>query len=493
MTELLKTIYETCQKFGERTALSYREERVSFSELRIRAQRLAAVIQRLGTGKPVGVFANRTTEPGVWFLAVLYSGNFYVPLDPQLPAEKLRAICDDANFACVIGNEQNRERLAEISFGGSFFTEANTSQEECSDLVMDENAAAYMVYTSGSTGRPKGVLKSHAAILSYIRAFCQTFPVTEEEVIGNQTPFYFDASAKDYYLTLCTGATLEVIPTEKFAMPTELMEYLNDRRITYACWVPTAISIVAQLNPFSLVKPKYLRRLFFVGEVMPMKHLNKWRSALPEVQYVNLYGQSELAGICCYFEVTGEYASTDVLPMGRSLANCRIDLVDHGSTVKSSGKTGEIYISSPALALEYYHDPEKTAASFQYADFGGGYRRYFRTGDLAQYDDKGNLVFVARSDYQIKHMGHRIELGEIEAVAGGLPQIDRCCCLYQSEKRKIVLFCQLSDPTVTGRDIHALLRDRLSSYMLPGKVVILDRLPLNANGKIDRQSLKASL
>lgn len=493
MTELLKKIDETCLRFGGRTAIASGEERVSFSDLRRRARRLAAVIRRQGTGRPVGVFANRTTEPGVWFLAVLYSGNFYVPLDPQLPQEKLQAICDDADFGWVIGNEKNRTRLAEISFGGRFLTEAETSGEEWSEPDMEENAAAYMVYTSGSTGKPKGVLKSHAAIASYIQAFCQTFPVTEEEVIGNQTPFYFDASAKDYYLMLCTGAALEVIPTEKFAMPTELMEYMNDRRVTYACWVPTAISIVAQLNPFSLVKPKYLRRLFFVGEVMPMKHLNKWRAALPDIQYVNLYGQSELAGICCYYEVTGEYGSADVLPMGRSLANCRIDLVDQGCPVRSPGKTGEIYISSPALALEYYHDPEKTAASFLYADFGGGSRRYFRTGDLAQYDEKGNLVFVARSDYQIKHMGHRIELGEIEAVAGGLPQIDRCCCLYQAEKRKIVLFCQLSDPAATGREIHALLRERLSSYMLPGKVVIVDRLPLNANGKIDRQALKARL
>lgn len=494
MTELLRQIDETCRRCGGRTAIASREERVTFSELRHRARCLAAVIRQYGTGRPIGVFANRTVEPGIWFLAVLYSGNFYVPLDPQLPEEKLRAICADADFACVIGNDKNRERLAEMSFGGRFLTEAETSDMEWAEPDMEENAPAYMVYTSGSTGKPKGVLKSHAAILSFLQAFCHTFPFTQDEVIGNQTPFFFDASAKDYYLMLITGATLEVIPTEKFSMPTELMEYMNDRRITYACWVPTAISIVAQLNPFSLVKPAYLRRLFFVGEVMPMKHLNKWRSALPEIQYVNLYGQSELAGICCYYEVTGEFGSGDVLPMGRCLANCRIVLVDQGNLVTEPGKTGEMYISSPALALEYYHDPEKTAASFLSADFGGGPRRYFRTGDLAQYNEAGNLVFVARSDYQIKHMGHRIELGEIEAVAGGLSQIDRCCCLYQAEKRKIVLFCQLCDQTeATEREIHGLLRDHLSAYMLPGKVVIVDRLPLNANGKIDRQALKARL
>lgn len=493
MTELLRQINATCDGFGDKTAIGCKEERVSFSDLQHRARCLAEVIKEYGTGRPIGVFANRSVEPGIWYLAVLYSGNFYVPLDPNLPEEKMRAIIDDADFPCVIGSEENREKLSAVSYGGRFLTDADASDTECRDPMIGEDGPAYMVYTSGSTGKPKGVLKSHGAVWSYIRAFCDTFPFPPAEVIGNQTPFFFDASAKDYYLMLITGATLEIIPTEKFSMPTELMEYMNARKITYACWVPTAISIVAQLNPFSLVKPQYLRRLFFVGEVMPMKHLKKWQAALPDIQYVNLYGQSELAGICCYYEVAGEYGG-DVLPMGKCLRNCRIYLVDQGNVVTQPGKTGEMYISSPALALEYYHDPEKTAASFAEADFGDGPRRCFKTGDLAQYDGKGNLVFVARSDYQIKHMGHRIELGEIEAVAGALPQIDRCCCLYHAEKRKIVLFCQLcGQDGTTEKEIHKLLRDQLSSYMLPGKVVILERLPLNANGKIDRQALKARL
>lgn len=494
MTELLRRIDAASARFGEKTAMAFREEQVAFSDLRHRARCLAQVIQGFGVGRPIGVFANRSVEPGIWYLAVLYSGNFYVPLDPNLPEEKLRSIIDDAGFPCVIGSEENRAKLAAVCYRGRILTDADASDIECEDPMIGEDAPAYMVYTSGSTGKPKGVLKSHGAVFSYIRAFCETFPFTSEEVIGNQTPFFFDASAKDYYLMLVTGATLEIIPTEKFSMPTELMEYMNERRISFACWVPTAISIVAQLNPFSLVKPRYLRRLFFVGEVMPMKHLNKWRAALPDIQYVNLYGQSELAGICCYYEVTGEYGSGDVLPMGKCLRNCRIYLVDQGNVVTQPGKTGEMYISSPALALEYYHDPEKTAASFMVADFGDGPQRCFKTGDLAQYDGQGNLVFVARSDYQIKHMGHRIELGEIEAAAGALPQIHLCCCLYHVEKRKIVLFCQLSAGCeATDKEIHRLLRDRLSSYMLPGKVVILEQLPLNANGKIDRQVLKARL
>ena len=155
---------------------------------------------------------------------------------------------------------------------------------------------------------------------------------------------------------------------------------------------------------------------------------------------------------------------------------------------------GEMYLVSDALALEYYHDCEKTAASFLIKDFGEGPVRCFKTGDLASFDDEGSLVFAARTDFQIKHMGHRIELGEIESVAGALPEIDRCCCLYNAPRRKIVLFCQLAEgEKKTGQQIRSILREKLSGYMLPGKVNIMESLPVNKNGKIDRQALKTML
>ena len=228
---------------------------------------------------------------------------------------------------------------------------------------------------------------------------------------------------------------------------------------------------------------------------MPMKHLNYWRKNLPDVRYVNLYGSTEIAGICAWYEVTGTYDDADSLPMGKPLCNCEIYLLDGEQVVTEANRVGEMYLVSPALALEYFGDSEKTAASFQTRDFGEGLVRCFKTGDLARYDDAGNLVFASRMDYQIKHMGHRIELGEIEAVAGALPGIERCCCLYDTKKSRIVLFCQTGSDggERTGKEIRQLLRPRLSAYMLPAKVLILTTMPLNANGKIDRQKLAESM
>ncbi len=414
-----------------------------------------------------------------------------MPIDPDAPIEKNRKILNDCDANVILGDEEYRN----VFKGRKYYSVENISDDvECIDvdLSIEPDTPAYMVYTSGSTGNPKGVLKSHGAVISFIEAYTETFDFSNDEIIGNQTPFFFDASCKDYFLSVYLGATLEIIPTEKFAMPTELIEYLNEKEITFISWVPTALSIVAQLNTFSFIKPTTLKKVFFVGEVMPMKYLNKWRKALPKLEYVNLYGQSELSGICTYYRVKGEFENTDILPMGKALKNCNIYLVDNGKVVTEPEHIGEMYIQSPALALEYYNDKEKTEKSFLECDFGDGLIRSFKTGDLAKYDCDGNLVFASRNDFQIKHMGHRIELGEIETIANSLPEIARCCCLYNSVKSKIILFVELSDDKkdITGREILSKLKEKLSKYMVPSRVNILEKMPINANGKIDRNKLK---
>lgn len=491
MSSIIDYLEKTKALYPDKTALADKTNKYSFAQVEETAKKLAMCIDKDYFKKPVVVFSRRSVDIIIFFLAVAYSGNFYVPVDPDMPKEKIKVILDDCNPQYVFGNNDDKLIIDELKYDCSFFT-INSIPERISQLpTLCEELPLYMVYTSGSTGKPKGVLKSHKSIISFIEAYCSSFNFSSDDIIGNQTPFFFDASAKDLYLMLKTGATMEIIPTELFAMPTDLIDYMNERGITFISWVPTALSIVAQLNILSFVTPADLKKVFFVGEVMPIKHLNNWRKALPDLQYVNLYGQTELAGVCCCYEIKGEFENTDVLPMGRPLSNCRIYLLDDDKIITDSNHIGEMYIVSDSLATEYFNDPEKTENYFIKKDFGEGEVRCFRTGDLASYDSDGNLIFSSRRDYQIKHIGHRIELGEIEAVAGALPEIQRCCCLYNNEKKKIVLFCELSqDVDLSGQQIQSILRNKLSTYMVPSKVMIMDKLPINANGKINRQELK---
>lgn len=499
---MLKNILEYLeldeQLYPDKIAIADENERYSFSRLKREARLLGGILAEYKVRhRPIGVLANRKASVGLSFLGVLYSGNYYVPIDPSMPELKIQAILEDANIEILIGDEKNRNLLRRLNYNGIFVSLSNL--EESSAIIgipsIEDEEPLYMVYTSGSTGKPKGVVKSHSAMISFIEAYTQTFDFDDTDIIGNQTPLFFDASAKDFYLMLKTGATLEILPSKLFTLPVTLIRYLNEKNVTFISWVPSALSIVTQLNTFLEVLPKSLKRVFFVGEVFPIKQLNKWRGYLPDLQYVNLYGSSEIAGICCYYKIRGEITEGDCLPLGKPLKNCEVFLIDNGEIITQSDKTGEIYIASPALASSYFKDQKKTDECFLNMNMPDGtQKRMFKTGDLARYNANKDLVFVSRIDYQIKHMGRRIELGEIEAAANALLEVQKCGCLYQQKQKKIVLFCEVTDDfTGDEQAIKSELKEKLSDYMLPAKVIILDKLPLNANGKIDREQLKQLL
>lgn len=494
MTEHMITLFEqTVARFPERTAIADPDTTLSFSQLRELARRAAVVVaEKNPARKPVGVMAERNVYTVVLFFAVLYSGACYLPLDPAAPAEKRRKILESSGAALMVAALRPCE--AGHDAANCVMIDFEHLPAEPATLPMPKAGLLYLIYTSGSTGTPKGIAKSHRAMASFIFAYIKEFGFDETTVIGNQTPFYFDASAKDLYLMAVCGASIEILPTMLFSFPVRLVEYMNERRVNFISWVPSALSIVAQLNTFSEIKPRYLKRVSFVGEVFPVKHLNKWMQALPDVEFVNLYGSSEMCGIACFYRVPELLDPKDNLPLGAALSNCEVRLVADGKAVCVPDVTGEIYVCSNSLADGYYADAERTARSFVTLNLGDGEKRYYRTGDIARYDAAHRLVFASRSDYQIKHMGHRIELGEIEHVAMTLSGMESCCCLYKEKQKRIVLFCQPEkDSGLTEQGVRAFLKTSLSDYMQPHKIVISEQLPHNPNGKIDRAALTAAL
>ncbi|MDR0384052.1 MAG: AMP-binding protein [Christensenellaceae bacterium] len=420
----------------DKLALVDDKNNITYGQLFKRATELSKKYTTKNKGYVVK--AERNIETIIDFYAILLSGNYYVPVDPQIPREKLDYITETIKT----NNYEN---------------------------------TLYIMFTSGSTGLPKGVVKSHENYLAFVHNFIKTFNLTSDEIIANQTPFNFDASAKDILVSLALCATLVIVPKMLFMFPNKLIGFLNEHKVSAICWVPSALIIIVKLKTLETIKPQFIKKIFFVGEVFPIKYLNLLIAELPNVDFINLYGLTEIAGVCLYYKIPKNKILKEdtALPMGLPLLNNKVYLDENG----------EVCVESEQVALGYTNNHEKNKEVFV--------NGMLKTGDFARIDDNNNFIFVTRKDFQIKHMGYRLELQEIETFANAIEYVDACACLYDKANEKIVLFLVLSksrdDPK---KEIILDLRKKLPAYMIPNVIEILDTMPQNANGKIDRNNLQ---
>ncbi len=490
---ILSRFEKIVNDYPDKTAIADENSSCSFSELKREAIHRSLLLAGKAD-QPIGVLIDRSTTTIINILSVLYSGNYYVPLDPKMPEEKLRSIIEETGMPVILSSDSTEGIFEQLHFVNDVQEKADSLELPLQMEDFDHNRPLYMVYTSGSTGKPKGVLKSHLSMISFMDAYIKKYGFSSTDIIGNQSPFFFDAAAKDLYLMMFSGATMEIIPSNLFASPYNLVDYLNQKKINFISWVPSMLSIIVQVDTFDDIVPKYLDKVFFVGETFPIKQLKKWISTLPDIKYVNLFGSSEVAGVFTTYDINEISDDLDFLPIGKAMPNCGVYLIDGSKVITEPGVLGEVYVSGDSLATCYYNDEEKTKQKFIVSDnITGKNERYFVTGDIAKYDSDGNLVFVTRKDFQIKRMGHRIELGEIEAKANACPLIKRSCCVYNETNKQLVLFYEPAADDIKAKEIKSFLKENLSDYMVPNKIKEMESLPLNANGKINRKLLKDSI
>lgn len=493
----LDYLNDSAEKYSDKEAYEDKNTVMTFGEMKNYGQIIGSTLADNINAyrKPVAVFLDKSVQGIAAFFGVIYSGNFYCPLDTKMPYERIRIIMEVLEPAAIITDREHKEQAGSFSDGVEIFVwedliTNNINFDKLSEIYnqMTEYDPLYVLFTSGSTGIPKGVLVGNRVVTNYLEWLDEKFDIDENDVFGNQAPFYFDVSIHDIFGTVYFGAKMVIIPKGYFGFPVRLIEYMNLKHITTFLWVPSAMSIVANLKTFDVIKPKYLKYIMFAGEVLQRKQLDYWVENIPDAVYANLYGPTETY-VCTAYIMNGNEKEEQPLPIGKPVSNSQALILNDECKEVKYGEVGELCMRGSCLAIGYYNNINKTNQSFVQNPLHNSYPdRIYHTGDLVRYDENGDLVYISRKDFLIKHMGYRIELGEIETVGNTIDEIRDCACLYDNKRKKIVFFYDGKE--MDAKVLVDKLAEKVPQYMIPGKFIYLDAMPHNANGKIDRVKLK---
>jgi amino acid adenylation domain-containing protein len=487
---------KTAERYPDKIAIDDTRQTLTFRQLQRQALCVAGRITECHLqNHPVAVFMQKGCEAVMSFAAINYSGNFYVPIDVKSPESRVKSIFDSLQSKIVLTNRDNYEKL-QLFYKGEIIciedvlhdSQSPVRVEDVLQEIIDTDPV-YSIFTSGSTGNPKGVIISHRGVIDYIDWAIETFRVDEKTIIANQAPFYFDNSTLDLYLMFAAGAKLIIVPEEYYAFPARLMDLLNQLKVNFVFWVPFVLINIANYRLLEQKKPEYLEKILFAGEVMPNKHLNYWRNHLPDCLYANLYGPTEITVDCTYYIVDRKFTDDEPLPIGKPCRNSGVLILTADNRLAETNEQGELCVRGSSLAMGYYNDPEKTAKAFIQNPLNTHYPEIiYRTGDIVYRNERNEIMYVGRKDFQIKHNGYRIELGEIENAALGTGLVKTVCVVYDNTQKEIGMFYQGEEELNLGEFRKRMLQF-VPKYMTPTKYYRLDEMPLNANGKIDRLKL----
>ncbi|MGP5323808.1 amino acid adenylation domain-containing protein [Vreelandella titanicae] len=476
----------------EATALVFEEQSLSYAELNARANQLAHYLIGLGV-KPetrVGIAAERSIEMVVGLLAILKAGGAYVPLDADYPSERLAYIAEDSGIELLLIQQHLRDTLPVVE---------NLNVIELDQLDVYHHASsnpgvalhgehlAYVIYTSGSTGRPKGAAIRHDALTNCMVWMQETYQLTDTDAVLHKAPFGFDVSVWEIFWPLSVGVRLVVAQPGDHRDPERIIELIQRHGVTTLNFVP---SMLKAFLAYPDVKAKTrLKHIMCGGEAVPATLQQDVAECLDGAHLHDLYGPTETT-----IHVTHWWCRDDAhrqIPIGRPISGTRTYVLDGELNLVPQGVAGELYLGGISLARGYLNRSDLTAERFIADPFTEGERLY-RTGDLVRWREDGQLEYLGRLDHQVKIRGLRIELGEIEAELLAQPEVREAVVVAQespSSSRLVAYVVPQADSELDTNSLREALGQRLPDYMVPGVVVMLEALPLNANGKVDRKAL----
>ena len=496
---------EQVRQWPQAVALILDEQRLSYGELNARANRLAHCLIARGVGAdvPVGLALERSLDMLVGLLAILKAGGAYLPLDPAAPEERLAHILDDSGVRLLLTQGHLLERLprqagVEVLAIDGLVLDGYAESDPLPTLSADN--LAYVIYTSGSTGKPKGTLLTHRNALRLFSATEAWFGFDERDVWTLFHSYAFDFSVWEIFGALLYGGRLVIVPQWVSRSPEDFYRLLCREGVTVLNQTPSAfkqLMAVACSADMATQQPA-LRYVIFGGEALDLQSLRPWfqRFGDRQPQLVNMYGITETTVHVTYRPVSeADLEGGLVSPIGGTIPDLSWYILDRDLNPVPRGAVGELYIGRAGLARGYLRRPGLSATRFVPNPFpGGAGERLYRTGDLARFQADGNIEYIGRIDHQVKVRGFRIELGEIEAALAGLAGVRDAVVLAHdgvggTQLAGYVVADSAEDAERLRESLRESLKRHLPDYMVPAHLMLLERMPLTVNGKLDRQAL----
>lgn len=473
---------------------------LTYAGLNARANQAARYIceKNKKPGGFIGVYMERSLEMIIALYAVIKAGCAYVPLDPELPMDRIEFMAADAGMGFILTQDHLRHKLTGLENQWMILTLERKGlagfDPSNPDLALSMDAPVYAIYTSGSTGRPKGVVNIQAGLFNRLMWMQEEYPLQAGDRILQKTPFAFDVSVWEFFWPLMTGATLVMAPPGLHRDPAGLMDCIDEFRITTLHFVPSMLSLFLETAKQEPLRCLSLKQVFSSGEALAPALAGKFFTIFPCANLHNLYGPTEASIDVSFRACAPKDADLAVLPIGKPIANTRLHILDKNRVPVPAGVTGELYIGGVGLAREYLNRPDLTREKFIADPFGEG--RLYQTGDLARYLPDGSIEYQGRIDFQVKIRGFRIELGEIESCILTHPRIREAVVVLKTKGDHSYLSAYMTlahgapDPGEALLDsVDRHLKKKLPAHMVPARFVILNELPLTLNGKVDRKKL----
>jgi amino acid adenylation domain-containing protein len=491
-------------------------EQLSYHELNARANQLAHHLREHGVGPEtlVALLAERSIPFLIFILAVFKAGGAYLPLDPLHPAARLRRVIELSRCSIVVAStafastltqaleEVPTEQHPELLYYEEILEERlQPSQgEENLPITSTPRALAYVIYTSGSTGMPKGAMIEQRGMLNHIYAKIEELALTSRDTVAQTASQCFDISVWQFLAVLLVGGSVQIYPDEVAHNPVQLLMQIERHRVSILETVPSLLRAMLdadEIETASRPTLETLRWLVPTGEALPMELCQRWLNFYSHVPLLNAYGPTECSDDVTHYpiyEAPGEMRSA--IPIGRAIPNMRLYVLDRCLKPLPIGVSGELYVGGIGVGRGYLGDERRTAEAFVTDPFGSeAGARLYKTGDLARYLPDGNLEFLGRLDFQVKLRGFRIELGEIEAVLSQHPAVRLAVVMAREETpgdKRLVAYVELQkEQTTTAAELKSSVMMHVPTYMVPSAFIVLEKLPLTSNGKVDRRALPA--